>query len=187
MAAKRHGNYLQELKSRSQKKRELNALQDVGQRLLDLSRSEMEAMGLPDELIEAALLARKLRSAKNDAYRRQVQYIGRLMREIDPSPILAHFAGVDASHQDEVQAFQRLEGWRDALLDGDESVLEDIRRSYPQADLSALRETANKARAERELGRPPKFSRQIFRYLRGLEIDAQENQGDANGQGGQAY
>lgn len=176
MSAKRQGNYLQELKSRSQKKREMNALQDLGGRLVDLPQNELEALGLPDELVKAAVMARKLKSAKNDSYRRQVQYIGRLMREIDPEPLLAHFATGDAKHQEDTQAFQRLERWRDALLDGDDSALEEIRQAHPEADISGLRETANKARAERELGRPPKSARQLFRYLRSLEYADEDEQ-----------
>lgn len=169
MTAKRHGNYLQELKSRSQKKREMNALQDLGARLVDLPRNELDALGLPDELVKAVLMARKLRDAKNDSYRRQLQYVGRLMREIDAGPVIAHFAGADAEHQEDVQVFRRLERWRDALLAGDESALAEIGQAYPGADLSGIRETANKARAEKELGRPPRSARQLFRYLRSLE------------------
>lgn len=176
MATKRHGNYLQELKSRSQKKREMNALQDLGERLVDLPQAEMESLGLDREIVQAAVMARKLRGAKNDSYRRQLQYIGRLMREIDAGPLIEHFASADAGHQEDVQAFRRLERWRDALLEGDESVLDEIRQTFPQADIPGIRETANKAISEKELNRPPKCARQLFRYLRSLEIESQDEQ-----------
>ncbi len=176
MTKKRHGNYLQELKSRSQKKREMNALQDLGERLVDLPPAVLESLGLDSEIVQAAIMARKLRDAKNDSYRRQLQFIGRLMRDIDPAPLLAHFAATDTGHQEEVQSFQRLERWRDALLEGDESVLDEIRQAFPQADIPGIRETANKAISEKEMGRPPKSSRLLFRYLRSLEIESMDEQ-----------
>ncbi|MFO7597836.1 MAG: ribosome biogenesis factor YjgA [Desulfocurvibacter africanus] len=176
MTTKRHGNYLQELKSRSQKKREMNALQDLGERLVDLPQAKLESLGLDSVIVQAAVMARKLRGAKNDSYRRQLQYIGRLMREIDTAPLQEHFATTDADQEGDIQIFKRLERWRDALLEGDESVLDEIRQAFPQADIPGLRETANKAISEKELNRPAKSARQIFRYLRSLENEAQDEQ-----------
>jgi ribosome-associated protein len=74
-------------KSRTQKKNEDRALQRLGEQLVALPFSQLEAMELQDELMTAIELARKIRSRK--ARRRQIQYIGALMRHIDPQPIKA--------------------------------------------------------------------------------------------------
>ncbi|MBA3036888.1 MAG: DUF615 domain-containing protein [Desulfobacterium sp.] len=72
-------------KSRTQKKNEDKALQSLGEQLVTLSSGQLKAMGLPDELLTAIELVRKIKS--NSARRRQIQYIGVLMRQIDPQPI----------------------------------------------------------------------------------------------------
>jgi ribosome-associated protein len=76
-----------EYKSRTQKKREDRALQRLGEQLVSLPVSQLETMELPDELLVAIELAHKIKS--RSARRRQIQYIGALMRHIDPQPIAA--------------------------------------------------------------------------------------------------
>ncbi|MBW1893262.1 MAG: DUF615 domain-containing protein [Deltaproteobacteria bacterium] len=72
-------------KSRTQRKNEDRALQRLGEQLVALPFSRLETMELPDELLTAIELAHKIRS--HGARRRQIQYIGSLMRHIDPQPI----------------------------------------------------------------------------------------------------
>jgi len=72
-------------KSRTQRKNEDRALQRLGEQLVALPLGQLEAMGLPDELLTAIEFARKIKS--RGARRRQIQYIGTLMRHIDPKPI----------------------------------------------------------------------------------------------------
>ena len=76
-----------EYKSRTQKKNEDRALQSLGEQLVDLPLGQLENVELPDELLTAIELARKIKS--RSARRRQIQYIGVLMRHIDPQPIEA--------------------------------------------------------------------------------------------------
>jgi ribosome-associated protein len=76
-----------EYKSRTRKKNEDRALQRLGEQLIALPAGRLEAMELPDELRTAVAFARKIRS--HGAKRRQIQYIGALMRQIDPQPIEA--------------------------------------------------------------------------------------------------
>ena len=76
-----------EYKSRTQKKNEDRALQRLGEQLLALPFSQLETMDLPDELLTAIEFARKIKTKSRGARRRQIQYIGVLMRHIDPQPI----------------------------------------------------------------------------------------------------
>ena len=76
-----------EYKSRTQKKKEDRALQSLGEQLVALPFRQLESMELPDELLTAIELAHKIKS--RSARRRQIQYIGALMRHIDPQPIEA--------------------------------------------------------------------------------------------------
>ena len=72
-------------KSRTRKKNEDRALQRLGEQLVALPSGQLETIGLTDELLEAIEFARKIK--KHGARRRQIQYIGALMRHIDPQPI----------------------------------------------------------------------------------------------------
>lgn len=74
-----------EYKSRTRKKKEDRSLQRLGEQLVTLPAGRLESMDLPDELRTAVAFARKIRN--HVARRRQLQYIGALMRQIDPQPI----------------------------------------------------------------------------------------------------
>lgn len=177
------GNYLHELKSRSQKKRESSEVTTLGARLLTLSAGELRALGLSDELLDAVAELRRLGGGKRGgtAYQRQLRFVGRLLRDVELSAIEARLGALEAAKKGDDEAFQRLEAWRDALVAGGEAAartLTEISARFPGADTTALAETAHKAKAEMELGRPPKLSRQIFRYLRHLEQGLQDQLDD---------
>ena len=74
-----------EYKSRTQKKKEDQALQRLGEQLVALRTGQLETMDLPDELLEAIEFARKIKS--HGARRRQIKHIGALLRQLDPQPI----------------------------------------------------------------------------------------------------
>ena len=76
--------------SKSAKKREFLALQKLGEDLIDLKESDLRTMGLDDDLLDAVLEARKIKS--RGALRRQKQFIGKIMRQVDPEPIRAAMA-----------------------------------------------------------------------------------------------
>lgn len=152
--------------SKSSRKRAMHALQDIGQQLVDLSPERLRKVPMPEELFEAVRDAQRF--TKHEARRRQMQYIGKLMRNIDPAPIQAQldvFNGVSAA---EVAKQHRLEKLRADFLD-DEKVLEKIASTWPQADLQHLRTLRRNALKERDNNKPPKSFREIFRVLRELE------------------
>ena len=151
--------------SKSSRKREMQALQDLGEQLVALSPERLKKVPLPESLYEAILAAQGF---KMEARRRQLQYIGKLMRKIDPEPIQAQldiFAGNSAV---EVAKMHRLERLREQLLE-DEQTIGAIAETWPEADLQYLRTLRRNALKEREAARPPKSFREIFRVLRELQ------------------
>lgn len=149
--------------SKSQKKRDSLALQALGGELIGLSAVQLARIAMPEDLRVAVREAQRITS--NGAKRRQLQYIGRLMREAEAGPIRA---ALDATKGVSVQARareQRLERLRARLLD-DEQGLADIGMAFPSADLKQLRQLRRNALKEQELGKPPRAFREIFRVLR---------------------
>jgi ribosome-associated protein len=99
---------------------------------------------------------------------RQRQYIGKLMRQIDPEPVLAKLAERKQRHDSEIRHFQRIERWRDRLLSEPETALPMLCEEYPQTDREALARILKKAGREREEQRPPAGARELFAFLRQL-------------------
>lgn len=160
--------------SKSSKKREMLALQDLGAQLVELNEQQIASMQLPEALLEAVLEARRL--SKHEAKRRQLQFIGRLMREIDAAPIrerLEKWRGQGREHTAQLHALER---WRDELLAGDPA-LERFLREYPGADSQKLRTLIRNARREQGAALPPRSYRELFRVLR--EMSKEEPAEDA--------
>jgi ribosome-associated protein len=152
--------------SKSQKKREMTALQDMGAELVELGRDQLKKIDLPDDLREAVRDAQRF--TQHGAKSRQLQYIGRLMRDVDPEPIRAaldEIKGISASATARLHALERL---RTRLLE-DEAVLGEIATDYPGADLQRLRQLRRNALKEQEQAKPPRAYRELFRVLRDLE------------------
>lgn len=153
-------------KSKSERKREVTALQDLGERLLELSQEQLNNIRISQELQDALILAKTLKS--RGARRRHMQYIGVLMRRIDPEPIRLMIHEIDKGQKHKAREFQQLETMRNSLIDGDDTVFEQIIRLFPDADILRLRQLVRGARKEKKENKPPKQSRSLFRYLREL-------------------
>lgn len=153
-------------KSKSEKKREMSALQGLGKRLMELSEVQMQGIGIPQELHNALHLARTLKS--HPALRRQMQYIGVLMRRIDPGPVKQAIEDMDRGQKHKARAFQQLERMRNSLIEGDDTVIEEVSSRFPDTDIRKLRQFVRNARKEKKENQSPKYSRALFRYLREL-------------------
>src|SRR5574340_86188 len=140
-------------KSKSEKKREMSALQDLGKRLMELSEEQMQGIGVPQELHDALRLARTMKS--HSALRRQMQYIGVLMRRIDPEPVKQAITDMDRGQRHKARAFQQLERMRDSLIEGDDTVVEEISSRFPEADIQKLRQLVRNARKEKKENQSP--------------------------------
>src|ERR1700683_3915373 len=152
--------------SKSARKREAANLQELGVQLSALPDQEIKALGLPETLFVALRDLRRLPS--HGAQVRQRQYIGKLMRNIDPEPVLAKLAERKQRHDLEIRQFQEIERWRDRLLSEPASGLDELLRAYPQADRAALVKLLEKAERERLEQRSPVGARGLFAFLRRL-------------------
>ena len=153
-------------KSKSEKKRDMTALQDLGKRLMELSEAQVQGLGMPEELNDALILARSLKS--HSALRRQMQYIGVLMRRTDAEPIRQAINDMDRGQKHKARLFQQLERMRDSLVEGDDTVIDEVGSRFPDTDIQKLRQFVRNARKEKKENQPPKHSRALFRYLREL-------------------
>lgn len=170
--------------SKSQRKRDSDALQDLGKALIALSAERLAKIAMSDALRDAVREAQRL--TKNEAKRRQLQYIGRLMRSEDPAPIRAaldEIAGVSAAAN---QRMHRLERLRQQLLDDEAAALDEITAAHPRADLQQLRQLRRNALKEKEQNKPPRAFREIFQILKSLDEENQED-GAATANDTEAY
>lgn len=153
----------QEIKSRTQLKREVEAKQALGERLIALPYSRLEKLDLPEELLEAIRLAQRL--TKRGALKRQRQYIGALMRSLETGPIERAMADLDYIREQDRRRQHRAEQCRERLLEGDTSCLEELITEFPGMDVQHLRSLVRNAGKEAEADKPPRSARLIFRYL----------------------
>lgn len=161
-----------EAPSKSALKREMTALQDLGTRLTQLSDAQLKQMPIEDEqLLEAIHLARRIKA--RGGLRRQLQFIGKVMRNIDPTPIEAAFARLDGQHEEQKARFHRLETLRDALLSDANAGMQALLAAFPNADRQHVRQLVRQQAAEQKNNKPPTSARKLFRYLR--ELDEREN------------
>ncbi|HET9700526.1 MAG TPA: ribosome biogenesis factor YjgA [Burkholderiales bacterium] len=149
--------------SKTQRKRQMEALQDLGERLVALNKERLAQMDLPDSLRAAVEEARRIRS--HGALRRQMQYIGKLMRSVDAEPIRARFAAWDGNSREHAAWLHRLERLREGLV-ADERAADEVAREFAGADLQRLRSLARSARKEAAEGRPPRSYRALFDALK---------------------
>lgn len=152
--------------SKSQLKRESHALQSMGEELVKLPAAKLAKIPMPDELAEAVALARKIKA--RGGLKRQLQYIGKVMRNIDAEPIEQALANLKDAAGKEAAKFHRLEQWRDRLVEEGDTALGELLDAFPEADRQHLRQLIRNAQREAAKHKPPKSAREIFRYLRGL-------------------
>ena len=153
--------------SKTQRKQQMEALQELGEELVALSADRVKKIDIPDELRDAVRDAQRM-TRPDDARRRQMQYIGKLMRSVELEPIRAALAQVRGESAQETARLHRLEKLRADLL-ADEKVLGEIAARHPAADLQQLRSLRRSALKEQERNAPPRSYRAIFQLLK--EID----------------
>lgn len=154
--------------SKTQVKQAMEDLQALGSKLVELSPGHLKILALPDNL--HAAIADYQRFTKHEAKRRQLQYIGKLMRGIDPAPIEAGLNALRGESAAAIARMHRLEDLRERFL-ADEKVLEEILSIWPDADISYLRQLRRNALKEHSQNKPPKSFRLIFKTLKALDKD----------------
>jgi ribosome-associated protein len=152
--------------SKSARKRESQALQDIGTTIVKLSAGDFAHIPLEGLLQEAILTARRI--TNHEGLRRQMQYIGKLMRAADTRAIEAALHDLENGRQQHNQHFHQLEKLRDELLAAGVNGMDKVLALYPQADRQHLRQLITAAIKEKEQQKPPAAARKLFRYLREL-------------------
>jgi ribosome-associated protein len=165
-ASKAEEDDFQERPSKSERKRAAHAAQDLGETLISLRDSELVTLDLPERLIDAIREARRIPSRGGGA--RQRQYIGKLMRDIDPEPIRAALAASGEQSALETERFKRLEAWRERLITDGSAALEELERWRPGLDRAEWMRRISAAQSERERAGTGVAGRELFRALRTL-------------------
>jgi ribosome-associated protein len=148
--------------SKTQRKRQMTELQDVGAALVRLSAEQVARLDLPEELREAVLECKRF--SKHEAVRRQMQYIGKLMRNIDAAPIVDQLAALQAPSRKQTALFHVAEKWREDILRDDDAIAR-FAAEFPAANQPRLRALAGAAREEKSKGQAPKHFRELFHAI----------------------
>ncbi len=154
----------EERPSKSQLKREMHALQALGETLIAMNAAERAKFPLSDDMLRAIEETSRIRS--HEGRRRHMQYVGKLIRKEDLVAIQGVFDAIEQEKEQRDHAFHRLEKWRDRLVDEGDSAVDLFMAEYPDGDRQALRQLVRNARKEREQGKPPTSSRKLFKHLR---------------------
>lgn len=145
--------------SKTRRKRQMTELQDLGAELVKLSREQLARIEMPEALREAVLECQRF--TKHEAARRQRQYIGKLMRDVDAAPIAAQLAALKAPSKRDTALFHLAEQWRDRML-ADPGAIADFVKEFPAADPQRLHALVDAAAAERRAAKPPRGLRELF-------------------------
>ncbi|ANI30283.1 hypothetical protein PL78_10655 [Yersinia entomophaga] len=151
--------------SKSEIKRDAEALKDLGTELVELGKNALEKIPLDEDLLAAIELAQKI---KKEGRRRQIQLIGKMLRARDVEPIQIALDKLKNRHNQQVSLFHKLEVLRDRLVEEGDDAVPTVLDLYPDADRQQLRSLIRNAQKEKAANKPPKAFRQIFQYLREL-------------------
>ena len=147
-------------------KREFKARHELGRELVNLPEAHFPTIPLSSRIKEQIFAAKKFKKA---ALQRQLRFISSLMQEEDEPAIREALRLVKLPHQKSVEAFHKLEAWRDQLISGDNTAFDDVINTHPSADRQHIRQLIRNANKEAKQNKPPKASRMLFKYLQELQ------------------
>jgi ribosome-associated protein len=152
--------------SKSQRKEEMIALQKIGESLTKLTEEQLSKIDLPDNLLTAIKHSKSLTS--HEAKRRQLQYIGKIMRQIDPESIKLTLKRMQLVHEKNTALFHQLEKWRPKLLAHGDEALNSFLHDHPEGDRQQLRQLIRKANQDIKNEKNTGAEKILFKYLRTL-------------------
>ena len=162
-------------KSKSQLKREMQALQDLGKRMLDLRNDQLATLPISETLKSA--IAESSRIRQNEAKRRHLQYIGKVIRqEDDPEELARQIDAFDAGSEEHTRRLHLAERWRDQMIEKGDPAVGEFLDYCASADVQHLRNLARNARKDVQKDKQTGQSRKLFRYLRECIDDAESAQ-----------
>lgn len=151
--------------SKSQLKRDMHSLQDMGKRMLELSNEQLDTLTISDTLRSAIEESRRIR--QNEAKRRHLQYIGKIIRqEDDPEAVRRAIDAFDSGSEEHTRRHHLAERWRDRMIADGDSVAGEFFSYCPNADIQHLRNLVRNARRDVEKEKNTGQARKLFRYLR---------------------
>ncbi len=150
--------------SKSQIKREMAALQDLGKKLIDLKESQLAKMPISDELLRAVKESRNI--TQREAIRRHLQFIGKLMRDQDSEAIQYALDEFDSSSQRFTQTIHELEVWRTRLIEESGEVVTEYIAKYPKTDVQHIRQLIRNAIKDQKNNKNTGAGKKLFQYLR---------------------
>ncbi len=156
-------NFTEE-KSRTQIKQEATELQKLGEQLISLTKAQLLCIDIPKELFDAIILSKSI--STNKATRRQKQYIGALMRQIDLEPVLKALKQIEDGLTLTTGITKELKLWQKELIDGSDTPIEIILAKFPDADRQKLRQLIRNARKEKLSAKSQKSSKSLLSYLK---------------------
>ncbi len=157
---------LSDEKSKSQVKRELDVLKELGGQLVDLPVRQLQLIPMDDTTRSAITDAYTL---KKGAMKRQLRYIGGLLKEEDVAALRGTLDDLMLPQRLQVRELHEAEQWRDALIAGEDAVLSELAGRFIDLDRQRLMQLVRKARKELEQEKTPKAARAIFQYLKDLQ------------------
>jgi ribosome-associated protein len=152
-----------EVVSKTKRKQEMTELQSLGAKLVELPESQIAELPMEEKLREAVLEAKRI--TIHEAKRRQMQYVGKLMRQIDPAPLRERLEAITGHSARAAAQHRRLEAWRERLL-ADDAALTAFAAEHPDADLQGLRTLIRNTRKEQKEAKPPRSYRELFRLIK---------------------
>ena len=154
--------------SKSEIKRDAEDLKQLGEKLVNLTKANLTKVPLDDSLKDAIELAQRL---QKEARRRQLQYIGKLLRSIDAEPIREALEKIENKHNQQQAMLHKLEILRDELVAKGDVALTDLLNEHPSADRQQLRNLIRAAQKEKEQNKPSKACREIYQILKTLILE----------------
>lgn len=154
--------------SKSQRKREMHALQALAERLAGLNPQQWQQFDFSGPMMAALDESRRVKG--HNAMRRHLRRLGKLLQHEDAEQVKILFRRIDHAHLADTERFHRLERWRDRLLAGGDEVLGELLDVCPNIDRQQLRQLVRTAKQELEHNKPPVSQRKIFKYLKALDI-----------------
>ncbi len=155
----------EDLKSKSEIKREMHRLQDYGQKLVDMSKHQRSRLPLTDDLKDAMVLADKIHN-KHEALRRHIRHIAKILVETDLEPINKAMDVMANKHQQESAKHTYLETLRDKLIDGDNEIIESLLAENSVMERQKLRQLIRQSAKEKKAEKPAKYHKELFSYLK---------------------
>ena len=153
--------------SKTELKKGSKKIQQFGKKISELTLNNIQEFKFPSNIYDAAIDLKNLKS--NSAKKRQAQYLGKLLREIDLTGAFLIMEQLKVTSQKEIQRNHVVESWRDKLLSNNNSITEFVEK-YPQIDRQSLRQTISNAQKEKEGNKPPKYLRQLFKLIKDIVI-----------------